>query len=133
MTSYYKDPLIHYRSAGLRYWIIFLRNGFNTESASNKEKHIRNSDIADYLMSALNSNLFWWYYSTNYDMFNLTESNIFDFTLNYDKENNVKYYIDSSNAKDKYTRNRYRKHVLPFLKEEEKDVHLNQCLLIMEC
>ena len=42
----------------------------------------------------------------------------------YDKENNVKYYIDSSNSKDKYTRNRYRKYVLPFLKEEEKDVHL---------
>ena len=42
----------------------------------------------------------------------------------YDRENNVKYYIDSSNAKDKYTRNRYRKYVLPFLKEEEKDVHL---------
>ena len=38
----------------------------------------------------------------------------------YDKENNVKYYIDSSNSKDKYTRNRYRKYVLPFLKEEEK-------------
>ncbi|MBQ9018803.1 MAG: tRNA lysidine(34) synthetase TilS [Bacilli bacterium] len=42
----------------------------------------------------------------------------------YDKENNVKYYIDSSNLKDKYTRNRYRKYILPFLKEEEKDVHL---------
>ncbi len=42
----------------------------------------------------------------------------------YDKENNVQYYIDSSNLKDKYTRNRYRKYVLPFLKEEEKDVHL---------
>ena len=42
----------------------------------------------------------------------------------YDKENNVKYYIDSSNLKDKYTRNRYRKYVLPFLKEEEADVHL---------
>ena len=42
----------------------------------------------------------------------------------YDEENNVKYYIDSSNSKDKYTRNRYRKYVLPFLKEEEKDVHL---------
>jgi len=42
----------------------------------------------------------------------------------YDRVNNVKYYIDSSNAKDKYTRNRYRKYVLPFLKEEEKDVHL---------
>lgn len=42
----------------------------------------------------------------------------------YDRENNVKYYIDSSNSKDKYTRNRYRKYVLPFLKEEENDVHL---------
>ena len=42
----------------------------------------------------------------------------------YDKKNNVKYFIDSSNEKDKYTRNRYRKYVLPFLKKEEKDVHL---------
>lgn len=42
----------------------------------------------------------------------------------YDRENNVKYYVDSSNLKDKYTRNRYRKYILPFLKEEEKDVHL---------
>jgi hypothetical protein len=92
VTSQVQDPLIHYRSAGLRYWIIFLRNGFNTESASNKSKHICNQRVADYLMAALNSNLFWWYYSTNYDMFNLTESNIFDFNLGYDKENDVGCY-----------------------------------------
>ena len=42
----------------------------------------------------------------------------------YDIDNNVKYYVDSSNKKDKYTRNRYRKYVLPFLKSEDKDVHL---------
>ena len=42
----------------------------------------------------------------------------------YDKSNKVKYYVDSSNMKDKYTRNRYRKYILPFLKEEDKDVHL---------
>ena len=41
----------------------------------------------------------------------------------YDKENNVKYFVDSSNDKDKYTRNRYRKYVIPFLKEEELNVH----------
>ncbi len=40
----------------------------------------------------------------------------------YDIENNVKYYIDSSNDKDKYTRNRYRKYVLPFLKQEDNEV-----------
>ena len=43
---------------------------------------------------------------------------------NYDKENNVTYFVDASNSKDTYTRNRYRKYVLPFLKEEEPDVHL---------
>ena len=42
----------------------------------------------------------------------------------YDKENKVKYYIDASNDKDKYTRNRYRKYILPFLKKEENNVHL---------
>ena len=42
----------------------------------------------------------------------------------YDIEFNVPYFIDSSNYKDKYTRNRYRKYLLPFLKEEDKNVHL---------
>ena len=42
----------------------------------------------------------------------------------YDRENNVPYFIDASNAKDKYTRNRYRKYVLPFLKSEDPNVHL---------
>ncbi len=41
----------------------------------------------------------------------------------YDKDNNVKYFVDSSNDKDKYTRNRYRKYVIPFLKEEDNKVH----------
>lgn len=46
-----------------------------------------------------------------------------DELLEYDKLNNVPYYIDSSNSKTKYTRNRYRKVVLPFLKEEDPNVH----------
>ena len=43
--------------------------------------------------------------------------------VDYDEKNKVKYYIDSSNLKDKYTRNRYRKVVLPFLKSEDENVH----------
>ncbi len=42
---------------------------------------------------------------------------------NYDMVHGIKYYVDSSNDKDKYTRNRYRKYVLPFLKEEDRGVH----------
>lgn len=42
----------------------------------------------------------------------------------YDEINNVKYFVDKSNSSDKYTRNRYRKYLLPFLKSEEENVHL---------
>ncbi|MGN1270431.1 MAG: tRNA lysidine(34) synthetase TilS [Clostridia bacterium] len=54
----------------------------------------------------------------------------------YDDKNNVKYAIDKSNFKGKYTRNRYRKNVLPFLKSEDKNVHehfLKFSHMIFEC
>lgn len=41
----------------------------------------------------------------------------------YDHDNNIPYVIDKSNFKGKYTRNRYRKEVLPFLKQEDSLVH----------
>lgn len=53
-------------------------------------------------------------------LINFTKEDI----LEYNKKNKVPYYIDESNNQDKYTRNRYRKYVLPFLKEENKDIHL---------
>ena len=42
----------------------------------------------------------------------------------YNKENNIPYAIDKTNETNIYTRNRYRHNVLPFLKEENKDIHL---------
>ena len=47
-----------------------------------------------------------------------------DEILAYDSKNNIDYAIDKSNFSPKYTRNRYRKIVLPFLKKEDKNVHL---------
>lgn len=41
----------------------------------------------------------------------------------YDQLHHVKYYIDRTNAENKYTRNRYRKEILPFLKKEDLNVH----------
>ena len=42
----------------------------------------------------------------------------------YNDINNIPYRIDLSNESDKYTRNRYRKYILPFLKKENKNVQL---------
>ena len=41
----------------------------------------------------------------------------------YNNKNHIPYVIDKSNFKTKYTRNRYRKIVLPFLKKEDINVH----------
>ncbi len=52
-------------------------------------------------------------------LINVTKEEI----LKYNKENKIKYAEDKSNTKDIYTRNRYRKTVLPFLKNEDPNVH----------
>ena len=49
----------------------------------------------------------------------LTKDEIIDFN----KKNNIKYFIDSTNNEDKHTRNRYRHVILPFLKSENPNVH----------
>ena len=46
-----------------------------------------------------------------------------DEILDFNGKNNIWYAIDSSNNEDHYTRNRYRHVVLPFLKNEDKNVH----------
>lgn len=43
--------------------------------------------------------------------------------LDYCKTNHIEYRVDKSNESDAHTRNRFRKNVLPFLKEENKNVH----------
>jgi tRNA(Ile)-lysidine synthase len=43
---------------------------------------------------------------------------------NYDDKNNIPYAIDKTNFNDMYTRNRYRKYMLPLLKKEDKNINL---------
>lgn len=43
--------------------------------------------------------------------------------IEYDEKNNIKYYVDKSNYDTHYKRNRYRKNILPLLKEENKNIH----------
>lgn len=43
--------------------------------------------------------------------------------LDYDKKNKVPFREDSSNKKDVYTRNRFRKYIVPEFKKEDKNVN----------
>lgn len=52
--------------------------------------------------------------------------------LKYNNKNNIPYVIDKSNEDEKYTRNRYRKQMLPFLKKENKDINLKYLQLSEE-
>lgn len=53
-------------------------------------------------------------------LLSLTKEDIY----NYTKKHNIKYFIDETNDDSNYTRNRYRKEMLPLLKKEDKLVHL---------
>ena len=46
-----------------------------------------------------------------------------DEIIKYLKANNIDYVEDSSNLNDKYTRNRFRHNILPFLKKEEPNIN----------
>ena len=46
-----------------------------------------------------------------------------DELISYDNKNNIDYVIDKTNFMDIHTRNSYRRVVLPFLKNEDKNVH----------
>ncbi len=47
-----------------------------------------------------------------------------DEIITYAEENEIVFFEDASNSTNKYTRNRYRSQVLPFLKEETPNIHL---------
>lgn len=46
-----------------------------------------------------------------------------DEILDYNKKNKIAFVKDASNDKDVYTRNRFRKYVVPALKAEDQNVH----------
>lgn len=50
-----------------------------------------------------------------------------DQIIDYLNEKGIWYAVDVSNESDKYTRNRYRKYILPELKKENENIHIKFC------
>jgi hypothetical protein len=89
LSSYSKNNTLSYRTAGARYWIIFLNHPFQTESLSNKTSFFQDKYNSKILCASLNSNLFWWWYSINFDMFNIKDYMIFSFKFDYYENNEL--------------------------------------------
>ncbi len=78
------DP-IFYRTAGGRYWKVFLDKPFGTGGLSEKSAYISEPLGNLCCISLLSSDLFWWYYSIHFDMFNLKDYMIFGFRYTADE------------------------------------------------
>jgi hypothetical protein len=117
-----KGNFISYRTAGGGYWLTILNTEFETASLSNKIAYFSDSYDARVFMAALNSGVFWWFYYSSFDLFNLKDYMIFSLRLDYpphgleqrlislseklQKEllsNAVRYKIRSKTRGDNYT------------------------------
>lgn len=77
---------MHYRTAGGRYFKIFIDRDFGTESKSNKSKCFnRDSNVYEFI-SVLSSNTWWWWYTLHFDMYNCKDYMMYNFP--YDKSSN---------------------------------------------
>lgn len=83
LSTFTTKNKLSYRTAGGGYWVTFLNSEFKTKSLSNKTAYFQQEYKSKVFMSALNSNLFWWYYSINFDQFNFKDYMIFGFQFNY--------------------------------------------------
>lgn len=74
---------IYYRSAGGGYWVTFMNNQFDCITSSSKYSSFKKGVNSKVYSAALNSDLFWWYHSINYDLFNFCDYMIFGFQMTY--------------------------------------------------
>lgn len=90
---------IFYRTAGGGYWITFLYDEFDCISVSNKHSSFIDKCDSKIMTAVLNSNLFWWYYSVNYDLFNFKDYMIFGFKFTYPQDNSLKQALINASKK----------------------------------
>lgn len=119
LSSYSTSSTVYYRTAGGRYWKVFLDKPFGTNSLSEKKANFER--LTKYqTIAILSSNLFWLYYSIHFDMFNLKDYMIFGFKFKSTDSKILEnlddlglQYIDSleENAEDKLISSKTRGNV----------------------
>jgi len=80
---------LSYRTAGGRYYKIFLDRALDSESKSNKTTSLREDVDVRAVLAVLSSNLWWWYYTLHFDMYNCKDYMIFGFPFSYPSNSDV--------------------------------------------
>ena len=72
-----------YRTAGGRYYKIFLDRAFGSESKSNKSKSFASQFDRHVMIAVLSSDIWWWYYTLHFDMYNCKDYMMYGFPFDY--------------------------------------------------
>jgi hypothetical protein len=75
---------LFYRTAGGRYFKIFGDRDFCSESKSNKSKCFQKKYSVYAFISILSSDIWWWYYTLHFDMYNCKDYMMFNFPFDFD-------------------------------------------------
>lgn len=86
------DQQVEYRTAGGRYWKVFLDSQSESETLSAKIAYLQGIS-GTHAVAVLSSSTFWWYYSTHFDMYNLKDYMIFGFRFS-DASEDVKEKLE---------------------------------------
>jgi len=81
-----QENSMYYRSAGGLYWKVFVNFAWPYHTTSNKQCTFQDGYDCDVFVALFNSSLFWWYYTTTFDTFNLKDYMIFGFRFTYPED-----------------------------------------------
>lgn len=77
------NQALHYRSAGGRYFKLFLDRDLDTDSTSNRVKYFEKHVDVHAIIAVVSAGTWWWNYTLHFDMYNCTDYMVFDFPMNY--------------------------------------------------
>lgn len=80
---------LFYRTAGGRYYKVFIDRPFGSESKSNKSKCFGSKYDRYAMIAVLSSDVWWWYYTLHFDMYNCKDYMIFGFPFDYGESGHV--------------------------------------------